>query len=60
MKARYIVRKANQKDVCYGAYHASHDCDKTVCGKIIDKNWWILNNDFDGIITCKKCEDKKK
>lgn len=42
-------------DNLYNTTHASDYGDKTVCGIELDNNWYIWNNTFDGIITCKKC-----
>lgn len=37
--------------------HGSEDGDNTVCGidTLETKRWYLANNTFDGIITCKKC-----
>ena len=35
--------------------HGSEDANSTLCGKTINRKWHILNNTFDGEITCKRC-----
>jgi hypothetical protein len=39
----------------YGVTHGSEDADKTLCGRGIDHNWWIVDNAFEGEITCVSC-----
>lgn len=57
MSAIYTVFKCNSKtnDEKVGPLHWSDDGIKTLCGKDIDENWYILDNTFTGDATCKKC-----
>ena len=55
MKTLYTVRKINRKDNLYGSSHGSTDANETICGKNINENWCIINNIFDGKISCRKC-----
>ena len=55
MNTLYTVQKINNKDKLYGNTHGSHDGQSTVCGKQLDCYWYITDNTFTGIITCKKC-----
>ncbi|MFH1547122.1 MAG: hypothetical protein ABIC57_01395 [bacterium] len=38
-----------------GPLHGADVDYKTVCGQGVDMDWYIVNNAFDGEITCKKC-----
>ena len=38
-----------------GPLHAADVDFKTVCGQDIEADWYIVNNTFDGEITCKEC-----
>lgn len=51
----YTVSKCHKDDSLYGPLHGSSDVEFTTCGQNIDENWYIVNNTFDGKITCKKC-----
>ena len=51
----YTVQRITKKDIFKGYIHGSVDGEKSVCGIEFDNNWYILNNTFDGKITCKKC-----
>ena len=51
----YTVSRIDKKDNLSDVIHGSKDGENTVCGKILDHNWYIRNNTFDGIINCKKC-----
>lgn len=59
MKTQYKVQRcAFKDDQFYGSIHGSHDGDVSICG--IDfrfgiTNWYIIDNVFEGTITCKKC-----
>jgi len=62
-KALYTIRrcnsnKKNEEDRMYGPSHGSADGEYTICGQILNCNWYITNNTFDGEITCKKCIKK--
>lgn len=35
--------------------HGSDYGEITICGLEINSDWYIINNTFDGKITCKKC-----
>ena len=54
----YTTQKAKNQTTedTVGAVHGSEDGDNTVCGKKVEaEKWFIVNNTFDGIITCKNC-----
>jgi len=52
----YITRmKKGLVDEVAKLTHGSEDGETTVCGKHLDSRWFITNNTFDGIITCKEC-----
>ena len=55
MNTLYTVKKCKNK---YNdeLSHGSDNGEETLCGIEIDENWYITNNEFDGIITCKKCK----
>ena len=57
MKTLYTIRKVRiLSDIQYGSYHGSDDGINTICGIPIEgDSWWITDNTFTGIITCKKC-----
>lgn len=56
MKILYVACKVNKNDALYGKTHGA-DNVKTLCGKIIDSNWYILNHKEPSLkhISCKKC-----
>jgi len=56
MKTRYTVSKCRKDDSLFGPVHGSDDSENTICGQEIDHHWWIVNNTYDGGITCKKCD----
>ena len=57
----YTVRRFNpDNDSCYGSIHYSDDCNKTACGLKIDDKWYILTTNYDGVVTCPKCEKLQK
>ncbi|MCK5020008.1 MAG: hypothetical protein KAS32_23345 [Candidatus Peribacteraceae bacterium] len=51
----YTAQHIRKDDVFYGPTHGSDDGDITVCQQKIDENWFIINNDSTGVISCKKC-----
>ena len=56
MSTRYSVRRCRKDDTWYGPSHGTNDnVSATLCGKKIDKNFYITHNDFSGVIDCKKC-----
>ena len=55
MKTLYTVSRCRKDDTLFGPTHGSDNAESTVCGQIIDVNWYIVNTTFQGIITCKKC-----
>ena len=55
MKTLYTIQRIRKDDTLYGSIHGSTDANKTICNFDIDQNWYIINNTFDGEITCKKC-----
>jgi len=52
MKTRYTV---SEYDSLLGPVHGSDDGEITICGQELDHHWWIVDNTYDGEITCKKC-----
>ena len=54
----YTVKKCKNKynDELCKTSHGSDDGEKTLCGIELNENWFITQNEFDGIITCKKCK----
>jgi len=38
-----------------GPMHYSDDAEKTLCGKTIDHHWYVDNNTFTGVATCRVC-----
>ena len=55
--ALYTVSKINREDKLYGPAHGSTTGDETICGLTLTYGWSIINNTFDGEITCKACLD---
>jgi len=51
----YTVSLCKHDDSLYGKTHGSKDGEMTVCGKELNHNYYIINNTFDGVITCSKC-----
>ena len=51
----YTVCRCRKDDTLYGHIHGSKDGETTLCNQKLDENWMIINNTFDGKITCKKC-----
>jgi len=56
MTPLYTVQRSrkNRWDL-YGPTHGSEGGDVTLCGQTITESWWILTNDHDGEVTCRKC-----
>jgi hypothetical protein len=52
---RYTVSRCRKDDSLYGPKHGSEHCEYTLCRQEINMTWWIVDNDFNGGITCKKC-----
>jgi len=52
---RYTMSKCRKDGTFYGPTHGSIDTDKTICGQTTDHNWYIVANDSQGVIACKKC-----
>uniref|UniRef100_A0A6M3L2X9 Uncharacterized protein n=1 Tax=viral metagenome TaxID=1070528 RepID=A0A6M3L2X9_9ZZZZ len=58
MNTLYTVQKCRLKDVIfYGPIHGSDDGNITICGMSVNEEYYIINNTFDGEITCIKCLD---
>jgi hypothetical protein len=55
MKTLYTVQRTRKNDILYGPTHGSKYAEETFCGLECDHNWFIINNTFDGEVTCKKC-----
>lgn len=56
--SQYTLRRCKKtKDKRYGPYHASDDGYSILCNplQVIDNAWWIETDNYDGIVTCKKC-----
>jgi hypothetical protein len=51
----YTVQRCRKDDSLYGPTHASKYAENTLCGLNVNHNWYIVNNTFDGEVTCKKC-----
>ena len=51
----YTVQRIRKDDTLYGPLHGSVDAEKTICGIALNTNWYIIDNTFDGKITCKEC-----
>ncbi len=56
----YTVQRVRKNDSLYGDTHGSTDGNITACGIHTDHNWFIVNNSFDGKITCPQCRFKIK
>ncbi len=56
---RYTIRRCQvNQDKRFGVFHASDFGYNILCceSELLDgKHWWIETNDFDGVVTCKKC-----
>ncbi len=57
---RYTFSKVKGKDdTLYGRVHGSMDGQRNLCQVNemweFKSNWWVINNDFDGTMTCLKC-----
>ena len=55
MKTQYTVNKIKNNEEMYKTSHGSVDGNKTLCGVELDHHYFITDNEFKGIITCKKC-----
>ena len=53
----YTVQRIKKNDKFYGPIHGSCDGASIICNDKIElgPGWYILNNTFDGEITCKNC-----
>lgn len=51
----YTIQKCSKDSKFYGSIHGSNDAYITICGKEIDETFYILTNNYDDEITCKKC-----
>lgn len=56
-KAFYSVAKCKNSECSElsKTIHGSIKGDQTLCRQLLNEDWWILQNDFSGVITCKKC-----
>ena len=57
---RYTFSQCKGKDdTLFGAVHGSMDGQRNLCQEKelweLKGNWWCIDNDFDGKMTCKKC-----
>ena len=55
MNTLYTVQLARNDDTLYGPSHGADTCYKTVCNRDLTTAWFITNNTYDGVITCKAC-----
>lgn len=55
LPAVYTVSLCRKDDTLYGPVHWSADAITTFCGRGIDAAWFIINNTFEGVATCRKC-----
>lgn len=57
MACVYTVYKCKSKssDKRVGALHYSDDGNMTLCGEVLDEKWYIADNTFTGVATCKEC-----
>ena len=55
MNTLYTVQRCRNNGDVYGDIHGADNDQNTVCGREIDHRWFIINNTFDGEITCKEC-----
>ena len=58
MKTEYTVQRITKADKFFGPVHGLNKGSKTLCGRQIDENWYILTVNYDGEVTCKKCLEK--
>ena len=58
MKTLYTIKKCknNYNDELFKTAHGSDNGKFTICSIEINENWFITHNEFDGIITCRKCK----
>jgi hypothetical protein len=47
--------KLSKSDLQVGPLHWADDEQETLCGRKIDHYWYITDNTFTGVATCKKC-----
>lgn len=53
--AVYTVSRCRRDNTLFGPVHFADDDNFTRCGKLIDKNWFVITNNFNGDATCKRC-----
>jgi hypothetical protein len=56
----YTAGRVNSNDIPYGPVHSSDDGISTYCGKEINHLWFIFTNDYNGITTCRTCNEIHK
>ncbi len=58
----YTVQRCRKtSDELYGAIHAANNSSFTLCGKSTrNEGWWVLTNNHDGAVTCKRCLKKSE
>jgi hypothetical protein len=57
----YTVSRCRIKDAkLYGPIHGSNNSNQTLCGQCIDQYWWIIDNNYSGKMSCKKCLTAQK
>jgi RNA polymerase subunit RPABC4/transcription elongation factor Spt4 len=52
----YTVQKITKDDKMIGPIHGSNTADWTLCGLKVNMGWYIVNNTWDGEITCEECK----
>jgi len=62
MNITYVISKCRKDNSLYGTTHGAINDRKTLCGRIIDANWYIMETNVHTEcatlikrITCKKC-----
>lgn len=38
-----------------GALHYSDDAEVTLCGREVNEQWYVCDNTFTGVATCREC-----
>jgi hypothetical protein len=51
----YTIQRITKDDKLYGPIHGAHNALGVLCGFALDESWYILTNNYEGEVTCKKC-----
>lgn len=55
-KPEYTLQRISNSGKLYGSVHGSNDGAYTLCGHPCDdEKWYVHTNNYDGVVTCKKC-----